>query len=405
MSEIEFEHGVAVEVGQRLAEIRDELMHPRQDPFTGEMTRFIVTDPNDFWDDLRDVRTEQVEKLKDAELRENLEREIAKVDQEVYQQFIPYLESMIDVYGRQNSPLEEHKPRYQIDQAEIEANFDQARWAAQHFHVTDEQRTEYDSELERLQEKFDRYQNEPGLFTFERKEAELQQELHDVDFQSIGWGYGQAVEKGLSASESTETASLRFEILYAKVRVLHEVAGQMSAETIRKNCEARAASLKDFLDFLKAESDAPRELLSLEGQLKDLMQRLTKGEPVEDQELESIDARLLPYKKGVGAQFGKLMDRLIAMSKKARRLMSGETVDEDEDHLSVGYGDIYWAWVILGVDREASEDTVKSAYRRLVMKYHPDRNRIRGANEKMQQINEAFECITRVKKWRKNATA
>ena len=48
----------------------------------------------------------------------------------------------------------------------------------------------------------------------------------------------------------------------------------------------------------------------------------------------------------------------------------------------------------LGVDKNASSDEIKSAYRKLAMKYHPDRNQEPGAKEKFQEINEAYECLS-----------
>ncbi len=50
---------------------------------------------------------------------------------------------------------------------------------------------------------------------------------------------------------------------------------------------------------------------------------------------------------------------------------------------------------ILGVDRNANENTIKKVYRNLAMKYHPDRNpgREKEANEKFKEINEAYEIL------------
>ncbi len=49
---------------------------------------------------------------------------------------------------------------------------------------------------------------------------------------------------------------------------------------------------------------------------------------------------------------------------------------------------------ILGVDRDASEEEIKKAYRRLAFQYHPDRNKGEGAEERFKEINEAYEILS-----------
>ena len=49
---------------------------------------------------------------------------------------------------------------------------------------------------------------------------------------------------------------------------------------------------------------------------------------------------------------------------------------------------------ILGVSREASDDLIKKAYRKLVFEHHPDRNpNSKEAEEKIREINAAYEVI------------
>ena len=59
-------------------------------------------------------------------------------------------------------------------------------------------------------------------------------------------------------------------------------------------------------------------------------------------------------------------------------------------------------YTILGVKRDATDDEIKSAYRALVRKYHPDNyaddNPLKElATEKMQEINEAYDEIQRLR--------
>ena len=50
---------------------------------------------------------------------------------------------------------------------------------------------------------------------------------------------------------------------------------------------------------------------------------------------------------------------------------------------------------ILGVDKKATPEQIKSAYRKLAMKYHPDRNQgDAAAAEKFKEINEANETLS-----------
>jgi molecular chaperone DnaJ len=49
---------------------------------------------------------------------------------------------------------------------------------------------------------------------------------------------------------------------------------------------------------------------------------------------------------------------------------------------------------VLGVSREASDDVIKKAYRKLVFAHHPDRNpNSKEAEEKIREINAAYEVI------------
>ena len=56
-------------------------------------------------------------------------------------------------------------------------------------------------------------------------------------------------------------------------------------------------------------------------------------------------------------------------------------------------------YTVLGLNRDASEDEIKKAYRKLAMKHHPDRNpEDKASEEKFKEAKEAYEVLTDPKK-------
>lgn len=54
---------------------------------------------------------------------------------------------------------------------------------------------------------------------------------------------------------------------------------------------------------------------------------------------------------------------------------------------------------VLGVDRDASDRDIKKAFRRMAMKYHPDRNPDdQEAEDKFKEVNEAYEILSDAQK-------
>ena len=54
---------------------------------------------------------------------------------------------------------------------------------------------------------------------------------------------------------------------------------------------------------------------------------------------------------------------------------------------------------VLGVNRDASDDELKKAYRKLAMKYHPDRNPDNPkAEEQFKEAKEAYEILSDAQK-------
>lgn len=49
---------------------------------------------------------------------------------------------------------------------------------------------------------------------------------------------------------------------------------------------------------------------------------------------------------------------------------------------------------VLGLDRNASEDDIKRAFRKLAKKYHPDVSTEAHAEERFKEINEAYQVLS-----------
>jgi molecular chaperone DnaJ len=49
---------------------------------------------------------------------------------------------------------------------------------------------------------------------------------------------------------------------------------------------------------------------------------------------------------------------------------------------------------VLGIQRNAGKEDIKTAYRKLALQYHPDRNKNHGAEEKFKEISEAYAVLS-----------
>ncbi len=49
---------------------------------------------------------------------------------------------------------------------------------------------------------------------------------------------------------------------------------------------------------------------------------------------------------------------------------------------------------VLGVSEDASAEQIRRAYRKLAMRFHPDRNDDPGAEEKFKEVREAYAVLS-----------
>lgn len=49
---------------------------------------------------------------------------------------------------------------------------------------------------------------------------------------------------------------------------------------------------------------------------------------------------------------------------------------------------------VLGVSKTATDEEIKKQYKKLALKYHPDKLRLPGAQDVFKKIASAYDCLT-----------
>jgi DnaJ like chaperone protein len=108
--------------------------------------------------------------------------------------------------------------------------------------------------------------------------------------------------------------------------------------------------------------------------------------------------QLLAFLCGIAKADGVVCDSEVAALKELSRYM-GLNESEVDSILNLGGSSIEEAYKVLEITPDATDAEVRTAYRNMVRKHHPDKVQTlgedvkRAAEEKMQRINEARDRI------------
>lgn len=212
--------------------------------------------------------------------------------------------------------------------------------------------------------------------------------------------YSRTDSNTYNKQESGRTSSGRATVGDIRVSMVVLIACVMKADGHLLKSELNY--VKEFLHRNYGE-DGAKEALQL---LKDLLKKDIDPIPVAQQiaryvnystrmemvhmllGLAHADGNFDPKEEAVLRQIALAMNLSSSDYQSLRALFEQE---EDPD----------WAYKALGIAPSATDEEVKKAYRRMALKYHPDKvanagdDVVREANEKLSQINKAYEEIKR----------
>ncbi|MCZ4695164.1 molecular chaperone DnaJ [Ancylomarina euxinus] len=163
--------------------------------------------------------------------------------------------------------------------------------------------------------------------------------------------------------------------------------------------------LKSELDYVKAYlvksfgTEKTGEALTL---LRDILNRDIPVEQVCMQISQQLDyssrLQLLHFLFGIAQADGSIDDSELKMIERIYYHMGVKSADYNSIK-SMFIQENGWAYQVLEIEKTASDDEIKKAYRKMAVKYHPDKVSYLGedvqkaAKEKFQKVSEAYEKI------------
>lgn len=111
-----------------------------------------------------------------------------------------------------------------------------------------------------------------------------------------------------------------------------------------------------------------------------------------------VRVQLLHYLFGIANADGDVSNSEINLISRISDMLGASRIDF-ESVKNMFYRDVNSDYRVLGLEPDATDEQVKKAYRKMVIKFHPDKVQQmgaeyqKGAKEKFQKIQEAYEAI------------
>jgi len=369
----------------------------------------LVRDPYDIFSEISYLEIDYLSQIKDPATKKELIDRIAKIEKIVYKHYIPFLDKSIELFGYYNSPEEKYfnqrKANDHLEKVEGEF-FSGAEAAAEHsIDLGDEkEKIIFHAELGNLKSKLASYKKEPRYFTFERELIDIGSKWERFRFENMMANFGPQRIKISDDGGSRQENLRKFDEVLEKAESLKELATRM------QDAETKDRSLKIANSFIysmqreKMVYEQPERILRLEAKAKDVWQKAESGEMKSTVELnEILDEIKQVEKDGIWTDsYGRIMEEIKYRVNMAKRKLQGEEfVFEEAPKTRHDINKVPWACGVLGVKSTAKYEELRSAYRELAYKYHPDRvNNSEEANasavENMKKINEAYDLLKKV---------
>ena len=164
---------------------------------------------------------------------------------------------------------------------------------------------------------------------------------------------------------------LKAELNYVKAFLNQQFGTQFSVQHLQ--------TLKKFLDS----GDIPLQRIC-----QDIRMRMQP----------EVRVQLLHYLYGIAKADGHVAESESRVIQQIADMMGVSQVDF-ESVKNMFYRNVNSDYKVLGVDADATDDEVKKAYRKMAIKFHPDKvsqmgeEYQKGAKEKFQKIQDAYEAI------------